>query len=556
MKMKTVKKNSLVKRFLISMSALCLSIVFLWVAFYYLSVKVSTANLIQQAEIESESMITTVENELLSIEDTAYALVHYDRIIEMVKAPDVLSFYDLGEVARERGDSIIGNYNSADNVVVFNRDGMFYRLRGNISNTALKRIFFLVNSNSSSVFTISVGGNSYICVSDNIWENDENLGYCVLLLEENRLEQLMASIQDIDYIGAVLIAQNRIISQTDSDFSSIDNIMDNSIFVKEKEIGLSGLKLIVYCTEKISETISTFFKIVLPITIVLLLSVLGAFIYYFKRHMMTPINTVIANTNQLDTKPLPYTGEEYFDGMVDHVNDMLKRVAESESELYETKLQINNMELETEKNLISLLKKQISAHFTVNTLNAVRALINKGDREQAVTLCDELSALFRYANAGEEYISLMEEFYILEQYAGIMKTRYPGKFEFYAEENDDLSTIFIPRMLLQPLVENAIVHGFIEKGGTIRVHAERNHENNNIEILVEDNGVGIDEAALIELRKSIHNFKPEYSDRLGHIALANISRRIQLVCGEEFGLFIDSKKNAGTTVKLILPCWL
>jgi len=98
-----------------------------------------------------------------------------------------------------------------------------------------------------------------------------------------------------------------------------------------------------------------------------------------------------------------------------------------------------------------------------------------GEKEPAAHICDELSTLLRYANAGDEYISLLEEFYVLRQYVGIMQARFPGKIE----EEDYFDEVYVPRMLLQPLVENAIQHG-LNGAGKVRVSAEKKGEGTKV----------------------------------------------------------------------------
>ena len=546
-----MKERGLVRRFMILIAALSVSLVLLWVGFYFITERITQRNMRLQAETASQALVLAVEDELLRLEDISYSLSHDDRVILTAAQNDTSSFYDIaGKLANGLPISI-SETDNIDDIIIFNENGDFYRLKGRISNTTLKRVSYLIDSGSDRTFTVSYNNGSYIGTYSRIGDSKEHSGYIVLLMEENGFKRLLGMVNDIDYLNAALMAGDRLLCSnkelTDADLQDLSD----AVFVREKTIGLSSFRLIVYCMEGISEGLALYFRIALPITILILIAVVLFFSRYLRKHMLEPINTVINDTRNVTSKPLAHTGEEYFDGLVDHVNEMLVRIEEKEHALYESEARARKADLEKERTLISLLKKQISAHFTVNTLNVVRALVNKGEKEEAARICDELSTLLRYANAAEEHISLMDEFYVLEQYVGIMKARYPGRIEADFEMDDAFDEIFIPRMLIQPIIENAIVHGFQGRPGKVSVSAEIGE--NEIAIAVEDNGVGMSKDALEKLRESIREDENRERSGLNHVALSNIEHRIKMVCGSEYGLEIESEQGRGTKVTVRLP---
>ena len=210
-----------------------------------------------------------------------------------------------------------------------------------------------------------------------------------------------------------------------------------------------------------------------------------------------------------------------------------------------------SVDLELERTNLTLLKKQISAHFTVNTLNIVRALIGRGDKETASRICTELSIMLRYANAADEYISLLEEFYVLEQYTEIMQARYPDMIEVQFDEDDSFSDIYLPRMLIQPIVENAIMHGLSAEGGKLEVNAHT--EKDDLFITVSDNGKGMDAEGLENVRNAMEEKETSGQGGLDHIALVNVRKRIEALFGKEYGLEITSDPQKGTEVTVHLP---
>lgn len=544
-----MKNTRFTKNFMWLMLLLSGTLVLLWVVFYYITLEVTKRNMILQAETSSEAIIASIENELLAIDATAYDLAHYDRVESMAMAEGTRSFYDYGAVAEERGGSIVNNAQAADNAVVFRADGLFYRLKGTIPNTALRRVFRLIENAPRATITVTSNDTTYIGRSEAVYREGALAGYVALLMEETRIEKLLRAYDDVDYLGVALLSGDRLISSNRAiRFEDVARIRESAAFTREKDVGLSGFRLLVYCENSVSQRLSRYFAVAMPVTVVILALVMAFFIRYLRRHMVTPINTVIALTRESSDKPLPHTGEEYFDGLVDHVNDMLSRIEDRERALYESERKVRESELEKERTLVSLLKKQISAHFTVNTLNVVRALINKGEREAAARICGELSTLLRYANAPEEYISLPDEFYVLRQYVGIMQARYPGKIHFETDEEDVPEDVFIPRMLIQPVVENAIVHGLDGKEGTVSLSAEL--QDAAVVVTVADDGKGMTADELSRVRESLRLTGSAEEPGIEHVALINIQKRIRVVCGDGYGVELDSAPDEGTRVRL------
>lgn len=544
-------KNGVIdKKFSITIIVLGLLIVVIWVFFFGVIRSMTMSHMTEVAKTTSELLIGRIDEQLLGIDNAVYSLAHYERIIDMASAKNYLQFYDLGSITEDRCENIIGLSCPVDNCIIYTKDGSYYRLRGQLSNTVIENVFFKVsNGNNKSLF-VTLNNMAYIGSGSPVMKDDEIVGYIVLLMDMNQLEEIMSEYEDIDYLGIVLTAGDSILcSNKNITEKDLDNAYSNSIFFRKKQIGLTDYNIIVYCEAGLSKEISDYFALVLPVTVLIIIMVVFLFANYWKKHFIAPVNSVIEGTMNSEQQMLELTGEEYFDGLVIHVNDMVQRIEDKEKELFDSKLVIKEAELERERNLIMLLKKQINAHFTVNTLNAIRALVYKGDKEQAASICEELSCLLRYANAAEEYISLMEEIHVLKQYVSIMQIRYPGSFNFNVTEEDAFEKIFIPRMLLQPVVENAISYGRSERIFDISMSVLIA---DNIEITISDNGNGMDADTLVRVQEEIAHPDNYGNTGISSIALINIARRIKIVCGDEYGMTINSSSGNGTSVTLVL----
>ncbi len=484
-------------------SALILSavILILWGIFYITMVRMIRRNMRLQAETGAGAITQAVEDELLGMEDAVCDLADLKEIADLAGSKVAVDFYAKGAAFLETDPVLPGNMRNDDCVVIFNSDGLFYRLKGDLPNTLLRRVFYLCENGDRDRRTLTVDSNSkgYIGVREEIFTEGRKIGYAVILTGIGRIRSFLEAYNDMDYLGVVLLSGEQLLcANKDVRIEELPALSEDALFTREKEIGLSGFKLFLYCEKSFSGQVSFYFRIVMSIMIL-----------------------------------------------------MLAAMVLQQRRLYLAEVGRREAELERERSLLPLLKKQIGAHFTVNTLNVVRAMVKKGEKEAASHICDELSTLLRYANAGDEYISLLDEFYVLRQYVGIMQARYPGRIKAEIEEEDFFDEVFIPRMLLQPLVENAIQHGLRGGNGTIRVSAAQN--GGDIDVRVADDGHGMNEEQLDRLLKEIYASGPKEDGELSHVAMRNIQRRIRMVCGEGYGILVRSEENEGTEVLLHLP---
>jgi sensor histidine kinase YesM len=336
-------------------------------------------------------------------------------------------------------------------------------------------------------------------------------------------------------------------------------------------VGFTPFELIVVY-KNINRDMMIFFFAAIAITTILLAFIIEAFLRFWRNKFFQPIQTIIDEVEGFDGgmgEKLNGTDIQYFDGLVNGINDMLQRIEQKEQELFQATFHLKDAEIKKQKALIVSLKKQINAHFTVNILNVIKAL-SEGKNEKAGLMCDGLSYLLRYANGGETFVNALEEFFVLNKYLSIMEIRYPGRFTAEVEMEDFLEVIELPRMLIQPLVENSILHGFkdmnsyavqegaIESGnvkkGMLRIYC-RNGED-NIQFIVEDNGCGMEERQLNKLKKSldlVHKEDEMEVEGLSHVALSNIQRRMLLYYGKDYGVTITSRIGVGTRTILTIP---
>lgn len=197
---------------------------------------------------------------------------------------------------------------------------------------------------------------------------------------------------------------------------------------------------------------------------------------------------------------------------------------------------------------LELLQAQINPHFLYNTLDTIIWLIESDSKQKSIEMVSNLSDFFRSSlSKGEDVISLKEEVKHVLAYLQIQKVRYQDRMDYEISMAEDLNHYILPKLTLQPLVENSIYHGIKMQRGKGQIRISVMSVNDEIEIRVKDNGAGMDEERLSELRNAI-----SYGEKVG-FGLRTVHERIQLLFGESYGLEVDSSQGVGTVVTIHIP---
>ncbi|MET3699652.1 two-component system sensor histidine kinase YesM [Bacillus oleivorans] len=226
-------------------------------------------------------------------------------------------------------------------------------------------------------------------------------------------------------------------------------------------------------------------------------------------------------------------------------NHMISEIDRLVSEVYKTSLREKDAE-------IRALQSQMNPHFLYNTLESINMLaITKGNLEVS-DMVTSLGKLLRYTiDNSAKIVMLKEELSFIQSYIAIQRVRMGDKLQYREEIDPQVNDVLLPKLVLQPLVENAIVHGLSIQGGLISIKGKS--ENGLLTIKVEDNGKGITPERLAELKRFIESQQHTASDKHSGIALSNVHERIRLLYGNQFGIEIEGGEESGFSVKLTLP---
>ena len=243
-------------------------------------------------------------------------------------------------------------------------------------------------------------------------------------------------------------------------------------------------------------------------------------------------------------------GEDEIGGVIRNFNLMAARINTLINDVYKLELQKKNLELERVRAEINFLQSQMNPHFLFNTLNAILVVSIKNNYTEIVDVIKYLSkTLRRLLSWKDDLVTIEEELSFTEMYLKIEKFRFCDKFHYKINVNETLMDYKIPKMSLQPLVENACKHGIqaIKEVGIIDINIDMCES--GLRVSVKDNGSGMNQYTLNELTENIKS-EVELSTSIG---IRNVYRRLRLYYGEDISFVIESRVNKGTTIYFTIP---
>ncbi|WP_409340287.1 sensor histidine kinase [Paenibacillus sp. MBLB4367] len=404
------------------------------------------------------------------------------------------------------------------------------------------------------------------------------IGYIFITLKEKELAKLYSGMRTERNEFFVINSSSRIMSHANKhkigellepglasyidplayEGKAVRDAQDSEV-ISYADIGISGWKLVnVGSLRSAKESME---KIWLYDLLVLLASVLsiGIFVIRYTGRIGKPINQL---TNQVVRLAEQYVGDyeqarvagDEIEQLRSNVYLMISKIDTLIKEVYEIRLKKNEAELKQKEAELITLQSQINPHFLYNTLEVIRwkAAFQIGGDNEVSDLVATLSEYFRLSlSQGRRTITLAEELEHVNRYIKIMSHRYRDKIEFKCETSAAALTCIVPKITLQPIVENALYHGIKLRSGKGTIAIDAAVERDELRITVSDDGIGMDDERLARLQA--HIAKPEamgsdYGN--GGYGLQNIQQRIAMLYGSQYGLAIASAANEGTSVTI------
>ena len=331
-------------------------------------------------------------------------------------------------------------------------------------------------------------------------------------------------------------------------------IWENDVQIVTTLVHETIFQYIYYETKGIQEShaeYQSFFVSMIEISVIAFVAVLLLIVFishYIPLSISRPITELVEVTQQVSQGNLQVrshvnTGveakqlSESLNTMIDKINELLEQVKKEQ-------IRIRKAEFE-------LLQAQINPHFLYNTLDTIIWLAESDEQKQVVHMVESLSDFFRTSlNQGKDIISIKEDIQHVRSYLEIQQMRYQDILEYEINVPEEFYQNTIPKITVQPLVENALYHGIKNKRGKGKITVRGYREGSFFILEVQDNGIGMQPERLEQVRNALVHKQFVESKVYG---LYNVNERIRLNCGEEYGLRISSTYQEGTTVKIFLP---
>lgn len=293
-----------------------------------------------------------------------------------------------------------------------------------------------------------------------------------------------------------------------------------------------------------SQEILTLFVITVLMTLLLTIFVSGSLADYELR----PIRRIQTYIKDMENgefgKPLPSMRSDEIGSLAENTQEMSEKIGE----LLET-VKTEQKRMRTAE--FKALQAQINPHFLYNSLDSINWLVRKGNTEKATEMISALTTFFRIGlSKGRDIITVREELEHVRSYLVIQKIRYENQFEYSFYVDSETENYFVPKLMLQPLVENALYHGIKLCDRKCILMIQVLSHGDRIEIEVLDNGAGMDAETLESVRKAMEH---KGENRANSYGVVNVNDRIQILAGQEYGLRLTSEKGVGTSARIVLP---
>ena len=493
----------------------------------------------------SNSLQTKIDN--IDINSNKKSIEEYFDDIKKIKGEIIyISLYDLD------GDYIVGNSSISNN------------LKENISeNESFKEA---LNEPMLNIFSgVGFANNTYTFTLSRYVNYNREASHAIALIEFDFTEIVRTISQtDLGKNGHIVIFDRNynIVYSSMPAYSDLDKKVTEELILGNSEVNFDNTSFNLYIST-IANTgwkVSVFVNnsslqaaLIKFILIVSLITLALAVIYILiviliVKQVTNPLSQLqvemdkIKDLDYLTRKNTYLSGSKEIIQLNSTFNDMMVRIRDLTSKLVDERDAQRKSELKA-------LQNQINPHFLYNTLDSIIFMIEKNENEKAEQMIVALSKFFRISiSRGQNIIPLKDEIEHVKNYLLIQKIRFGDQFSYTINVEETLYKYYVIKLILQPIVENAIEHGLDEYSNDGKIEIDGKEDEEFIILSVKDNGFGISEEKLKEIEDSFH-------DKNIHkgVGLQNVYQRIKIYYGEKADIKINSVIDEGTTIFIYIP---
>lgn len=518
-----------------------------------------------------------IENYLKNVNDIASNL-QYNKNIQKYFQSDPFNNQELEDTIEEELNTIVEARTDIINIlligdeqhIVINdpnaqlKDNIKFETQPWFINTLDSNIFAFSESHVQNLF---VGQYNWVVSGSTLLKSPENhqyLGMLLIDLNYNQINDMVNKIKlgekgyvfIIDDEGNIVYHPKQQLLYNNIKQENIDLILnspDGNITIDEdgqqkqytiSTSNYSGWKVIgaVYIEDISSYEpyLKRFFAVVSIVSVLVAIF----FAVTISRYMFYPIKDILVSMNRFKEGDLDATIEIKHDNEISEIakafNSMTVRIKNLVDENKEN-------EKAKRKSELKALQAQINPHFLYNTLDSIVWMSELGNNKEVVLMTSSLAKLFRISiSKGNQYITVEEELEHVKSYLTIQKVRYGEKLDYSITIDETLLQTKMVKIIIQPIVENAIYHGIKNMPGTGKIDIYVERDGGNMVIKVCDDGIGMSEETIKRIFESS-------STKSSSVGVRNVDERIKINYGNSYGLKYESELYQGTVVHIILP---
>ena len=383
-------------------------------------------------------------------------------------------------------------------------------------------------------------------------------GMCVMMMRTDNLSGLLEDSQATENTQVFLLDGNNqiIASRGNNGLEELDRSMMRStdeFYVKVRSVRMDGWKVVSRIPESEMNSSMDDGKKFVTIAYVLAFALLILLVWFCYKRFVGPLHQVDLFIQKIVDRPeerMEIGREDEIGTVVQSLNHMLDARQKMNQEIQESQRRMYEAEIAKKQLQVLAYRNQINPHFLYNTFECICSMALYYEVDDIAEITMALSKVFRFAVKGENIVSVEEEVSYIREYAKIIDYRFMGKIDVDIEMEDAVKEKRVIKLMLQPLVENAVFHGLEQKleDGEVKVSIHM-HGEDHIMFVVEDNGCGIEPARLVWMRDNLDS-RPTGQKGIG---VANIYQRLKLFYGDDVVFQIESRQGEGTRITIIIP---
>jgi two-component system sensor histidine kinase YesM len=294
-------------------------------------------------------------------------------------------------------------------------------------------------------------------------------------------------------------------------------------------------------------------SLTLMLAVVIIQSLMG---YALHQSIVGPLTDLAAQMHQVGEggrKHIIPTSRNEIGILTDDINDMLEQMELTSANMLETARALQQSRLDSLQARVMYLQAQINPHFLYNNLECIRGMASAGDVDSLREMIRAMCSIYRYGTRGYQAVRVSDEISMIREFIRIIRLRYQDRYVFSIDADDSLMWRPMPKMTLQPIVENAVLHGYRKNNGQMRLHIRVSAgAGGETVVTVADDGAGMSREKLATLQAALDPAETDDNDETGSIGLKNVNRRIKLLFGDCFGLSVQANAPRGLIVTIRL----